>query len=79
MTDNVPRERDALAAFHLAAEPAIRGVGAFRPLTRRVADLLFLQGIANANDHVSPHLMRIILYNICECLAIEKLRASKGL
>jgi hypothetical protein len=58
--DNVSRERDALAAFHLAAKVAVGARGAAGTLLRRIAHFAFPDGIADADDHWRLPLLRII-------------------
>ena len=51
--DNGSRERDALSALRLATERTIGLAGADRAVTRRSADILFANGVTDADDHVT--------------------------
>ena len=51
LIDNGSRERDALAAFRLAAERPIRLAGAFRPAARCLAHILLTNRITDTDDH----------------------------
>ena len=56
--DNGSRKRHALAAFWLATERAIGLTRADRAVTGRSADILFTNGIADADDHQTLSLSR---------------------
>jgi hypothetical protein len=49
--DNVSREREALAAFWLTPKARIHVIRTFRGTTHRSAQVFFLDGITDANDH----------------------------
>lgn len=56
--DNGSRERHALAAFRLTPERAIGLARADRAVTRRSADILFTNGVTDADDHQTLSLSR---------------------
>jgi hypothetical protein len=49
--DNVSREQQALAAFWLTPKARIHVIRTFRGTTYRSAQVFFLDGITDANDH----------------------------
>jgi UDP-N-acetylmuramoylalanine-D-glutamate ligase len=51
--DNVSREQQALAAFWLTPKARIHVIRTFRGATHRSAQVFFLDGITDANDHGS--------------------------
>lgn len=51
--NNLARKGDALATLHFGAKAAIGAFGMARPGARRIADIGFTQGIANADNHAT--------------------------
>ncbi len=84
--DNGSRKRNALTAFRLTTERAIGLTGADGAVPRRSADILFPNGIADADDHVTLSLdkpklrrVRVIRNSYCVTFANQRVTAPPAI